>query len=47
MNVVWEFFFCPVHGLLRADNIALLVPTACATGALLRGWAAGIFRRWL
>jgi hypothetical protein len=26
VNALYEFLFCPMHGLLRPDNLALLLP---------------------
>jgi hypothetical protein len=25
INAIWEALFCPVHGALRADNLAVLI----------------------
>lgn len=36
-----EFLFCPVHGLLRPDNLALATPFLAESWR----WAAALLRR--
>jgi hypothetical protein len=43
ISQLWEFFFCPVHGIFRPDNLLLLLPAL----AVARGWIVAAVRRFL
>jgi hypothetical protein len=32
MNAIWEFFFCPVHGVFGAQNLQIVLPALLGMG---------------
>jgi hypothetical protein len=45
---IYEFFFCPVHGIFGANNWPILAPVFAGGAAFLRGYwcrISGLLRR--
>lgn len=38
MNVIWEFFFCPVHGVFGAQNMQIVLPALAGASYAVRGY---------
>ena len=38
MNAIWEFFFCPQHGIFGAQNLQIVLPALAGMSYAAKGY---------